>query len=128
MIGMRRGLWGTLSRQNQTVSRDTLNSSQFCQDPAVAEAVVTSSTVRTKPMPAAEETVVPPSKRSRLDADMPTIEEQTPAQPLTLLRFVKLSKEAKALSKGSVTAAGFDLYRLVNYSTAVPLPLVPVTQ
>ena len=115
MIGMRRGMLGKSSRQNQTEYRENfLNHNFFCTD----SSDVTSSTATLESMPVDEEVVVVPpvTKRAKIDTEMPTTvpmnEEQMPVKKPTL-RFKKISSEAKAPTKGSEFAAGFDLYRSV---------------
>lgn len=50
---------------------------------------------------------VSPSKRARPE---PKAEEQR-----TILRFAKLSENATTPTRGSSKAAGYDLYRLVDF-------------
>ncbi|XP_071787848.1 uncharacterized protein [Asterias amurensis] len=120
MIAMRRGMRsrGMLeksSRQNQTEYRHNF----FCTN----SSDVTSSTATLEPMTVDEETVaVPPvTKRAKIDTEMSTTvlmnEEPMPVKKPTLrLRFKKISSEAKAPTKGSEFAAGFDLYSAYEYT------------
>lgn len=49
---------------------------------------------------------VSPSKRAKT--------EVTPSEERPVLRFAKISENARAPTKGSAKAAGYDLYRLVG--------------
>lgn len=56
-------------------------------------------------MPVLEVTAISPSKRART--------ETKPVEERPVLRFAKLSEHATTPTRGSVKAAGYDLYRLV---------------
>ncbi|XP_038058233.1 deoxyuridine 5'-triphosphate nucleotidohydrolase-like [Patiria miniata] len=115
MISMRRGLWGKVSRQNQTIPREILSfpsgggGSVYDTTLSLATVSSSSSTEFTDQMPgAAEETTYSPSsKRARLDeGNMPTNTAILPP----VLRFAKLSENATPPVRGSELAAGHDLY------------------